>query len=472
LLNGVKQACAVLFPFLSFAYCSRIMGKDGLGIYAFAQSVVSYFVLIAALGVPNYAIREGAMIRDDADSLKRFIDQVFSINCVSMLLSYVLLFACVFAVPKLEQYRAVLFVLSAQLLLNTIGADWINTIIEDYLYLTIRYIVLQVVAFICLVLFVRSREDVIIYTIITVLSNAGGNLLNLIYLKRKGLLPRFTARMDLKRHLTPILVLFANAIAGVIYLSADVTMLGFYLNDAEVGVYTVSSKIYSLVKTLINAVIMVTIPRFSFYLGNGMQAEYRSKLDEVAQVLLVLLTPCIVGLTLEARKVIMFIAGQGYEAGIPVVRVLSVALLFAVYACFFSYSILVPHKQEVSFMIATVVAAVTNIALNLFFIPAMGILGAAITTLIAECVVVSMTVFYARKLALPRFEVKSVASTLAGGAVVAGICAGFNALGIDGLPGFVAEVLLCMAGYLLTLILLKNPQVTAMLQSVAARRGR
>ena len=309
-LNGIKQACSVLFPLLSFAYCTRILGKDGVGVYSFSQSIVAYFILIAALGIPNYAIREGTLLRDEESKLKQFIDQVFTINCISMVLSFILLVGTVLVVPKLHGYILAIAVLSTQLLLNTIGVDWVNTILEDYLYLTIRYILFQVAAFCCLILFVRTESDVIIYVLITMLANVGGNVLNVFYIRRQGLYPRITRNINLHKHLTPILILFANNIAGVIYLNSDITMLGFFMTEADVGVYYASSKVYTLVKTLINAVIMVTIPRFTYYIGKGQISEYKDKMSEIAGVLLLAVVPCMAGIISEAKTILLLIAGK------------------------------------------------------------------------------------------------------------------------------------------------------------------
>ena len=62
-------------------------------------------------------------------------------------------------------------------------------------------------------------------------------------------------------------------------------------------------------------------------------------------------------------------------------------MLFAVFSCLFSYSILIPNKQEKRFLRATLVSAVTNFVLNLILIPHWGIEAAAFTTLLSEMIV-------------------------------------------------------------------------------------
>ena len=69
LLNGIKQCCSIIFPLITFPYISRVLGSDGYGKYSFSYSVTNYFILLAALGIYTYAIREGAKIRDDQKAI-------------------------------------------------------------------------------------------------------------------------------------------------------------------------------------------------------------------------------------------------------------------------------------------------------------------------------------------------------------------------------------------------------------------
>lgn len=60
LLNGLKNLSSLLFPLITFPYVSRVLSVKGIGKYNFSNSIISYFLLIAGLGISTYAIREGA----------------------------------------------------------------------------------------------------------------------------------------------------------------------------------------------------------------------------------------------------------------------------------------------------------------------------------------------------------------------------------------------------------------------------
>ena len=73
LLNGIKQACTILFPLITFPYISRALGNAGYGQYSWSRTIANYFVLIAGLGVSTYAIREGAKIRDKKEQINQLV---------------------------------------------------------------------------------------------------------------------------------------------------------------------------------------------------------------------------------------------------------------------------------------------------------------------------------------------------------------------------------------------------------------
>ena len=267
LLNGIKQGCAILFPLITFPYISRVLGSDGLGKYSFANSITGYFVLVAALGISTYAIREGAKIRDNREEITSFCNQVFSINVCSAFLSFALLSALVIFNNKINSYAPYIFIQSAAIFLNTFGTDWINSIYEDYKYITVRYILFQLIALILMFLLVKSPDDVIKYCCIYVFASTGGNLLNIFYVRRYIHIS-FTFNMNIKKHLFPLLILFINSIAISIYVSSDITMLGLFYEDSVVGVYSFTSKIYNILKQLVHATIVVSLPRIAYIIHN------------------------------------------------------------------------------------------------------------------------------------------------------------------------------------------------------------
>ena len=74
--NLSYQILTLITPFITIPYLSRVLGPDGIGEYSFTFSIVTYFVLVANLGVANYAQREIAYHQDDDYVLSRIFFEV------------------------------------------------------------------------------------------------------------------------------------------------------------------------------------------------------------------------------------------------------------------------------------------------------------------------------------------------------------------------------------------------------------
>lgn len=392
-LNITKQVCSILFPLITYPYISRVLGSTSYGRYSFADSIVSYAVLIADLGVTTYAVREGAKIRDNQAGIDDFASEVFSINVISTIVAYALLIIVTFASARIMADKNVVFIRSLIILLTTVGMDWVNNIYEDFKYITIRYIAFQTISLILMFIFVRSSKNLYAYTLITVIAVGGGNLLNIIYIRKYVNVKLKFSR--LKQHIKPILILFANNVAVTIYVNSDITMMGFYSSNNAVGVYSLASKIYSLAKLMINAVVMVMVPRLSYVVNQ--KEKYEQYVFSTAKYLIYICLPIVCGSAILSKQILYIVGGNEYLTGSMSLSILSFAIIGAVGGSFFSNCVLLEHKKEKFILISTSISAVLNVGINIFMIPKFGINGAAITTLIAECVACVLEAIYSRE---------------------------------------------------------------------------
>lgn len=395
MLNAIRQTLAIIFPLITFPYASRVLGSVEYGRYSFSASIISYFILFATFGINNYAIREGARIRDRKAKLEGLVSDLFTISLLTTTFSMILLFVITFTVDNISRYKYLILIQSISIVLSTIGVDWINTIYEDYLYITIRYIIIQIIALVAVFVFVKESYDIAKYCMILVLGSYGGNLVNIIYI-RKYVKIRINFKVDFKKYVRPLFLLFINSMATVVYVNSDITMLGFFTNNRLMGIYSFSSKIYNMIKCLINAVLIVTVPRLAYMLGHK-KYNYTKLLNTIFIILLLLLVPCTVGLCVLSKPIIFLIGGTQYIDGNLSLKVLSLSLFFALVGSVFTNCILIVNRLEKRCIIGTITSACINVILNCILIPIMGITGAAITTVIAEAINMIIQAFYAYK---------------------------------------------------------------------------
>ena len=396
-LNTLKTVLGILFPLITFPYVSRVLQVETVGIYNFCTSIISYFVLFAGLGISSYAIREGAQYRYNPEKFERFTSEVFTINLYSTILSYAFLGLSIALMPKLHIYSIVISILSMQMAFNLIGVQWVCNIYEDFLAITVRTIITQIISLIAIFLFVKSPNDLYLYSGIVTFANGGANIFNFFYIRKKYTKFKITAHCNFKKHIKPILILFSTSLTIVIYVSSDSTMLGFMTTNYQVGLYGTSVRIYTVIKNVLSAILTVMIPRFSILLNKKDKSEAESLFSRAFNTMTLMAVPAVIGLCLCSEEVILLLAGPTYVEATRSLQILSIATIFSLYAYLFTQCILVPAKKEKYAFRATLISAIVNVGLNFIFIPYLGINGAAITTIIAELLTCIIAYVYSAK---------------------------------------------------------------------------
>jgi len=405
-LNVIKSLLSVIFPLISYPYVTRVLGVENLGKINYGSSIITYFSLFAAFGITSYAIREGSKIRDDKKAFNRLSSELFSINLITTLISYCLLAISIFAVHRLENYRLLIALQSLTIIFTTLGVDWINTIYEDYLYITIRGIATNLISLIALFLFVKSADDYYIYAMLVVLSNAVVCLWNYFYCK-KYVRFKLTVNSEQKKHIKKMSVFFVNSVAVSVYVGADIIMLGWMVGDYSVGIYSVAVKIYAIMKLVLAAIYSVTLPRLSYFVSHNKDIEYRKLITKVISAILILLLPAVAALLTLSREIVLVIGGENFIAASSTLKILSIALLFAILGGIITQCINISLGLEKINAQATIVSALENMLLNIPFIMVLHENGAAITTAISELTVLIFCVIKGKQ-ALQNIDKKSL----------------------------------------------------------------
>lgn len=381
----IKSLATAIIPVIMFQYITRVLLVRNVGRITFSETFISYVSLGASLGISTYAIRECSKISNNKSKLTEVASQLFSINCITTLIAYVALILLIIFAKSLETYRLLLVIQSFTIIFTTLGADWLNTAMEDMQYITIRTIASQLIALLLVVLLVKHPDDYIIYAIITVITSSLTNILNFFY-RRKYCHLYFTFKINWKQYLPPILLMFSMLLSQVIYCNSDITIIGLFCGDYDVGVYSVAVKIYNLVNTLVASITYVVMPQLSYQFSTRNYTKVNQLLRYSLGFIITIGMPCLVGINILAKGIINFVAGESYMDAIIPLRILSLALAFSFIGGFCGNLVFIPSGREKLCFKVSILSALLNLILNLIFIRHFGIIAAATTTTISEFV--------------------------------------------------------------------------------------
>lgn len=382
--NAIKTFSTIIFPLITFPYISRVLLVENIGKINFGLSFVSYFSLIASLGVGVYAIRECSKVRDDRIKLSELSSQIYSLNLSTMIFSYTLLFLFLVFYDKVKNYRTLIFIQSFSILFSVLGTDWINTAMEDFKYITIRTIVFQVISLTLMFIFVRRPEDYIKYAIISVVSSSGHCISNIFYRQRYCDIS-LVKNINFKKHFIPIMYLFVMLLAQTIFNNVDMSMLGIMKGDYSVGIYSTAHKICNVISQIVSSILWVVIPRISYYFSKNNFEEINKLLRKILGFNITLGLPCTVGVVLLSKDIIQLVAGKQFLPASGVLRILMIAFFISLFGgSFLGNIVLLSMNREKYYMIVCITCAFANAILNFNFIQRLDYIGAALTTVICS----------------------------------------------------------------------------------------
>lgn len=391
--NVMYQILTIILPLITVPYVSRVLGVDGIGIYSYTYSIVYYFMLFAMLGINNYGNRTIAKCRDDRRECSK---QFWSIYCLQISITLLMIFAYFLYISFfLKEYKGIAMIQTIYLFSVLFDINWFFFGLEKFKLTVIRSTILKLLSLICIFLFVRSSDDLWVYTLIMAFSTLFSQLLLLSFLRKEIVFVRIHFQ-DIKSHIVPCLILFVPVIAVSLYKVMDKIMLGNLSSITEVGFYEQAEKIISIPSGLVTALGTVMLPRVSNLISKGEKGTIEKYLTLSIQFMMFLAFPICFGLVLISHDFVPLFLGPQFSKSSVLIYYLSITILFISFANVIRTQYLIPNERDKDYIFSVVGGAFINLIINFLLIPKYASIGACIGTIFAELFVLVYQVVVVR----------------------------------------------------------------------------
>lgn len=465
IFNVIYKVLNILFPLITAAYIARIIESELIGEITFAQNITQYFVLIAALGLPNYGTREIAKTRNDQAEANKVFSELFALNAISTSICLVAYLLIVFSVPSFKNQIYLFLITGIHVLLNYINVDWLYQGYEQYKYIAVRSFFVKLLSLFAIVLLVKSSQDYLIYALVTALALAGNNIYNILHLRKMGI--KFIAEnLNIRHHLGPVLSLLCTTIAIELYTLLDTTMLGILCSKETVAYYNYAMRITKSVIAMVAAIGGVLLPRLSYYRGQNDIEACAAIVKKTLNVLVYLLVPCAVGISLTATELIPFLYGDRFGPSIPILIISALLVITLGFSNLFGTQILITFGSENKLLLATIIGAVSNITLNWFLIKPFQGIGAVIASVVSETMVTIITLFYAKKCLVVSTNARNFFKSIIACVLMTLSLISLKLVIDDNLLLLITEIFVGIVVYALFTLLFKNTVAVTILQRI------
>ncbi len=385
--NGLSILLANVVGVAVTIYVARALKPELFGIYSLALSIAFFLLTFTDLGLNTTLIRYVAhsygngdyeLVRGYVKSLSKLkISLVFLVSILLFFLSdYISI--TVFKKPMLSKPLKVVSIFITFFSL----AGFVNSIFNafnDFKANFVRSLFYEISRLVLIVLFVSMGLSVVGALLgFTVASLISLVALAVLLIRKYGKIVFGKAKaINWKRIVRFSSYLTLGSITWVVFAYVDSIMIGIFLPAEDVGYYRAAYNIVGAISGLVS-IPTVLFPVFVQLEGRDLKnAFYRAfKYSAIVSF------PIALGLPVISEPLIRFVYGAEYLPAVGVMWVLSLLILGSSLG-FWGPIFNAKEKPEYPVYVSTV-AMILNVVLNYIFILKMGIVGAAIATIISN----------------------------------------------------------------------------------------
>lgn len=381
IINSIKNIAILslgefisrILNFISFAYLARVLCVSDFGIIGFGTALINFLLNFVNFGLDRISLRDLSKNKNLATHY------IINIGMIRVVLSFLSFFIYLILLFYNSNLHLPLILLGLSIFSTGLSLNYFARSMEFFKIISINQILASIFTISLYLIFVKSNSDFIYAILIIVIVSLFTNILFLYNFKNylKNIKNHISITL-IKSLITSSFPLFLSSIMVAIYYFADTIMLGFFKSEYEVGIYSAANKIFLLLVIPYSIIVNVFLPSIS-KIDNNLNKNIR-----IYYFYMVLLALTL-GLTtyLFSTNIIFWVFGSNFNLSAIPLKILALNAIIVGINMSFGEPITVWGKQK-QYLVAVSVGAITNIFLNIIFIPKYSYIGAAFTTLLSE----------------------------------------------------------------------------------------
>ncbi len=384
----IMQIVASILSFFLGIFIARNLGDVGLGKYSFAYTFVFFFAIFLDLGYNMLLIRD---VSRDKSKVNKYVSNLLSFRAISALIVFVSIVVTINLMGYPSDTKNLVYLLAFYILLESFSSVYKVTFraferMEYESAITISSNILRV-SLALLVIFLGYGLMVI--GLVFIFSSIFDLVISTIICERKFVKSRTEFDFSFfRKNIKIALPLVMISVFTTVFVSADTVMLSILKGDAVVGWYNAAYNLVLGLRIIPQLFVSALFPTLSYYYVSS-KKSLKVVYEKYFRYLLMLGLPAAMGATLLSKNIILLIYGSDFTNSILALQILSwdilLIFLYTILGCFL---IAIDRQNEMA--IAILITAVINVVINIILIPYFSYVGAAIATIAAETILLSI----------------------------------------------------------------------------------
>lgn len=385
IIQLIGKVVSTVLGLISLAMMARYLGQDGFGSYTTIINFVSFFAIIADLGLTLVTVQ---MISQPNVDEKKVLENLFGLRLISIILFLALAPVVAIFLPYDTTIKIGILIAAASFLFPALSQIIIG-LLQKKLRMD-KAVIAETTSRLILVIgiyfSIKLEQGLNGILWATVISAAVNFLISyLLSIKYYFLKPAFdfTLWREVTRKSWPLAI---TIVLNLLYLKTDTLILSLIKSPGEVGLYGAAYRIIDVLTTLPYMFAGIILPILTLSWFEAKKEYFALVLQKSFDLMAIFSIPIIAGTLVLAKPLIVLVAGDEFADSGLILKILIFALASIFLGCMFSHAVIAIDRQK-EMIRYYIFVSLSAIILYLIFIPKFSYFGAASITIYSEVMI-------------------------------------------------------------------------------------
>lgn len=356
-----------IIPYFTFPYITRVLLPSGYGRLSFALSFIAYFQTIIDYG---FNLTGARLIAQNENSTNK-ISNIYSSILLTKGIFFVLLVPLIVAIPnfssQFSEYRTLIYILLIMVFSNVLMPTWLFQGLQKMKFMTIVSLVIRIIFLFSVFTFIKSPNDIYLYTLIYSISFLLISLSSLLIIRFKLLIKLTKVSVhDLKNVIIDGFYVFTSSIVIRIMGSTGVIVLGLFHSSVYTGYYSGISKIDQVITMLFYPIGQALFPIICQNYDDSFKKGLNLTVKTAKVIVPLFIIPTII-LIIYRDLVVNMVLGPSYSNAADILIFMSFLPILSIISNFMGTQVLVASGHTKEYSRAFLKGSLISILLFLLF---------------------------------------------------------------------------------------------------------
>ncbi len=241
---SVLEVLKMVMPFIALPYIISTVGTENYGLVVFAQTVISYFIVLVNFGLDVSAVKEVSVARKDISKLNEIVSSVLMIKTILFLISFVILGGMVLLIDQFRSHVLLFFLSFLSCLSEILFPVWFYQGIEKMKYITLIRFISILIYTVTVFLFIKRADDYILVPLLQSIGWIVSGVVSFFMLLKAEKITLFLPSLNLmKKYFVDSIPFFFSRVSVVINNGMAKLVCGIFFTMHEVAALDLAQKI-------------------------------------------------------------------------------------------------------------------------------------------------------------------------------------------------------------------------------------